>query len=79
MTLFEIGGGYAILGDHSNESKCQFYERAIQDFDKQLTLIKDDTYTAYGKTYSLERLRSEIRKQLDEVRTKFSSAGCQLH
>jgi hypothetical protein len=43
VMLFEIGGACAILGDLSTESKCQFYIRAIKDFDRQLTLIEGDT------------------------------------
>ncbi|HYA64632.1 MAG TPA: hypothetical protein VED66_15615 [Candidatus Sulfotelmatobacter sp.] len=79
VMLFEIGGGYAILGDLSNENKCQFYEKARQDFVRQLTLIKGDSYTAYGKTIPLGRVRAEVRRHLDEVNTKFSSASCQTN
>jgi tetratricopeptide (TPR) repeat protein len=43
---FEIGGGYEILGDLSDKDKCRFYEKARGLFERQLPLIKGDSYTS---------------------------------
>jgi hypothetical protein len=75
-SLFGIGGAYEILGDLSQKDKCQFYGRARSAFDKQLPLIKGDSYTAYGKTVPLEPLRAEIRKHINSVEGKSGQAGC---
>src|SRR6266436_5024566 len=77
-SLFGIGGAYEILGDMSDTDKCRLYEIGRQAFERQLPLIKADTYTAYGKTVPLEPLRADIRKHLDGVNKKSSSAGCQV-
>ena len=74
--LFEIGGGYALLGDLSTAEKCDFYEKARLSFEQQWPLIQSDTYTAFGKTYPLASLRVEVKKHLDSVRQKLSSSGC---
>jgi hypothetical protein len=74
--LFEIGGGYALLGDLSTAEKCEFYEKARLSFERQWPLIQSDTYTAFGKTYPLASLRVEVKKHLDSVRQKLSNAGC---
>jgi tetratricopeptide (TPR) repeat protein len=54
LMLFELGRAYAILGDLSNQSKCQFYKSAIQDFDKQLTLVKGDPTPRTAKRIRLK-------------------------
>jgi tetratricopeptide (TPR) repeat protein len=79
IDLFEIGGAYEILGDVSDKDKCRFYEIARHAFERQLPLIKGDSYTAYGKTIPLEPVRADIRKHLEGVIKKFSGAGCQAH
>ncbi len=78
-SLFGIGGAYEILGDISDKDKCRLYEIGRQALERQLPLIKGDSYTAYGKTVPLEPLRAEIRKHLDAVNKKSSTAGCQAH
>jgi tetratricopeptide (TPR) repeat protein len=77
--LFEVGGAYEILGNISDKDKCRLYETAREAFERQLPLIKGDSYTAYGSTVPLEPLRVEVRKHLDGVNKKSSSAGCQVH
>jgi len=79
VMLFEIGGAYEFLGDISGKDKCRLYEIARQAFERQLPLIKGDSYTAYGHTTPLEPVRADIRKHLDAVSKKYSDAGCQLH
>jgi hypothetical protein len=79
IELFGIGGAYEILGDISDKDKCRFYEIAIRAFERQLPLIKGDSYTAYGKTVPLEPVRGDIMKHLDGVNEKYSTAGCQVH
>ena len=79
LDLDGIGGAYEILGDLSETNKCEFYERAEEEFARQLPLIKGDNYTAYGKTVPLEPLRVEVRKHSDGVNEKYSRAGCQKH
>jgi len=74
--LYGIGGGYEVLGDLSDTGKCNFYEKAQLLFERQIPLIKGDTYTAYGTTVPLEPLRAEVRKHLAAVRQKLSSSGC---
>jgi tetratricopeptide (TPR) repeat protein len=74
--LLGIGGGYEVLGDLSDTEKCKFYEKGQLLFERQLPLIKGDTYTAYGTTVPLEPFRAEVRKHLDAVRQKLSNAGC---
>lgn len=75
-SLFGIGGAYEILGDLSQNDKCRFYGKARSAFDEQLPLIKGDSYTAYGKTVTLEPLRAEIRKHITSVEEKSGQAGC---
>lgn len=75
--LFGIGGAYEILGDISEKEKCRFYEKAREALVRQLSLIKGDSYTAYGKTMQLEPLRAEINKHLESVNAKNSAGGCQ--
>jgi tetratricopeptide (TPR) repeat protein len=77
IELFEIGGAYAVLGDISEKEKCLFYSKAKESFARQLPLIKGDSYTAYGHTFNLERVRADIKKHLDGVNEKYSKAGCQ--
>ncbi|SRR6266436_4008324 len=77
--LFEIGGAYEILGDVSDKDKCRLYEIARQALERQLPLIKGDSFTAYSKSLPLEPLRAEIRKHLDAVNKESSTAGCQAH
>ena len=74
--LFEIGGGYEALGNLPSADKCKFYEKARQLFERQLALVKCDTYTAYGRTFPLEPFRVTVKKHLDFVRQKLSNAGC---
>ena len=74
--LYGIGGGYELLGDLSEAGKCNLYEKAETLFERQVPLIKGDTYTAYGTTIPLEPLRAEVRKHLDAVRKKLSTSGC---
>jgi len=76
IELFEIGGSYALLGDLSDKEKCRFYDKAKESFVRQLPLIKGDSYTAYGHTFNLERIRVDIKKHLDSVNEKYSKAGC---
>ena len=76
--LFEIGGAYELLGDISDKRKCEFYEKAQQSLVRQLRLIKGDSYTAYGRTVSLEPFRREVRKHLDAVNKKSSKTSCQV-
>jgi tetratricopeptide (TPR) repeat protein len=78
VMLFEIGGAYELLGDLSDKDKCRLYGIARQAFERQLPLIKGDSYTAYGKTIPLEPVRAEIRKHLDGVGKKYSDARCQI-
>src|SRR3989442_770974 len=75
IDLYGIGLTYETLGDLSEKDKCQFYGKAKRMLVRQLPLIKGDSYTAYGKTVPLEPLRAEIRKHLDGVNQKSSSAG----
>jgi hypothetical protein len=78
-SLFGIGGAYEILGDISDKDRCRFYEIGRRTLERQLPLIKGDSYTAYGKTVPLEPLRTDVRKHLDAVNKKSSTAGCQAH
>ena len=78
-SLFEIGGAYEILGDVSDKDKCRLYEIGRQALERQLPLIKGDSYTAYGATVPLEPVRAEVRKHLDAVDKKYLAAGCQVH
>jgi tetratricopeptide (TPR) repeat protein len=74
-----IGGAYEIMGDVSEKDKCQLYEKARQAFERDLLLIKGDSYIANGTTIPLEPVRVEIRKHLDAVNKKYAAAGCQVH
>jgi hypothetical protein len=76
--LFGIGGAYETLGDLSQKDKCRFYVKARSAFDEQLSLIKGDSYTAYGKTVALEPVRADIRKHLTSVDDKSAKAGCSI-
>ncbi len=76
LDLFEIGEGYEILADISNQDKCRLYEKARALFVQQLPLIKGDSYTAYGHTTPLEPVRNDVRKHLDAVKGKSLRAGC---
>jgi tetratricopeptide (TPR) repeat protein len=76
LDFFEIGGGYELIGDLPVTEKCECYEKAQQLFERQLPLIQADTYTAFGKTYSLNPLRADVNKHLTAVRQKLSNAGC---
>src|SRR5713226_7817148 len=78
ISLFGIGGAYELLGDMSGKDKCRLYEIGRQALERQLPLIKGDSYTAYGHTTPLEPVRADIRKHLDAVSKKYSDAGCQL-
>src|SRR5260370_34718071 len=64
-SLFGIGGAYEILGDISDKDRCRFYEIGRPPLERQLPLIKGDSYTACGKTVPLEPLRTDVRKHLD--------------
>jgi tetratricopeptide (TPR) repeat protein len=79
VMLFEVGGAYELLGDMSNKDKCRLYEIARQAFERQLPLIKGDSYTAHGHTTQLEPVRGDVRKHLDAVKGESSRAGCQAH
>ena len=76
--LSGIGGGYEILGDLSTKDKCQFYRKARAAFERQVPLIKGDSYTAYGTTMPLEPFRVEVRKRLASVAEKLTQAGCSV-
>jgi hypothetical protein len=78
-SLYGIGGAYEILGDMSDKDKCRLYEIGRQALERQLPLITEDSYTAYGKTVQMEPLRAEIRKHLDGINKKRSDAGCLVH
>jgi hypothetical protein len=78
-SLFEIGGAYEILGDMSDKDKCRLYEIGREAFERQLPLIKGDSFTAYGKTVPLEPLRVGVRKHLNGINKKYADAGCQVH
>lgn len=75
-TLLGIGGAYEVLADLSEKDKCQFYEKARVSFERQLPLIRGDSFTAYGTTVPLEPVRNETRKQLKSVGEKLTEAGC---
>lgn len=79
VDLDEIGLAYEALGDISDKDKCRLYQKAEQDLERQLPLIKGDTYTSYGTTLSLEPLRGEVGRHLHAIDEKSSKAGCQLH
>jgi hypothetical protein len=79
VMLFEIGGGYELLGDASPREKCRLYEKAREVLLRQLPLIKGDAYAAYGHTTRLEPVRADIRKHLNAVNEKYLKAGCQAH
>jgi tetratricopeptide (TPR) repeat protein len=79
LDLDGIGGAYEILGDLSDKSRCEFYQKAKQAFVRQSSLIRGESYTAYGKTTPLEPVRNEIRKHLDQLNEKYTRAGCQPH
>jgi hypothetical protein len=76
--LLGIGVGYEVIGDLSEKQKCEFYGKARAAYERQLPLIKGDSYTAYGTTVPLEPLRTEVRKHLTSVEEKFTHAGCRL-
>jgi|SRR6267142_306150 len=76
--LSGIGGGYKILGDLSQKDKCQYYGKARTAYERQLPLIKGDSYTAYGTTMQLEPFRVDVRKHIKSVEEKFTQAGCSL-
>ncbi len=77
IELFEIGGAYAVLGDLADNERCQFCDKAKESFARQLPLIQGDSYTAYGHTFNLERVRADIKRHLESVNEKYSKAGCQ--
>jgi tetratricopeptide (TPR) repeat protein len=79
LDRFEIGSGYEILGDFSDKDKCRLYERARELFERQLPLIKGDSYTAYGHTTPLEPVRNDVRKHLNAVNEKSTKTGCREH
>ena len=79
VELFGIGGAYQMLGDVADDGKCEYYEKARQSFERQMSLIKGDSYTAYGTTVPLEPLRAEVRRHLQAINEKYSEAGCQAH
>jgi hypothetical protein len=79
VDLFEIGGGYELMGDLPVTEKCEYYKKAQQLFEQQLPLVQADTYTAFGKTYSLNSVRADVNKHLTAVRQKISNAGCEPH
>ena len=76
LDLFEIGGEYELMGDLPVTEKCECYKKAQQLFEQQLPLIQADTYTSFGKTYSLNPLRADVNKHLTAVRKKLSTSGC---
>jgi hypothetical protein len=76
IILFEIGGGYEILGDLSQKDKCRFFGKATALLNEQLPLINGDSYTAYGHTTPLEPVRAEVRKHIAAVEQKSKQAGC---
>jgi hypothetical protein len=78
-SLLGIGGAYELLADMSDKDKCRLYETGRRALERQLPLIKGDSYTADGKTFPLEPLRAEVRKHLDAVNKKSSTAACQVH
>jgi hypothetical protein len=78
LDLFEIGGGYEILANVSDQDKCRLYEKARELFARQLPLIKGDSYTAYGHTTPLEPVRNDVRKHLNVVIEKLSKANCRV-
>jgi tetratricopeptide (TPR) repeat protein len=77
VDLFEIGGSYETLGDIADGDKCPFYQKARELYEKQLPLIKGDSYTTSGKTFSLEPVRRDVRKHLDATNEKLAKAVCQ--
>jgi tetratricopeptide (TPR) repeat protein len=79
IMLFEIGGAYELLGDASDKDKCRLYEIARQTLERQLPLIKGDSYTTYGHTTPLEPVRRDIRKHLEAVKGKSLQIGCHVH
>lgn len=78
IMLFEIGGAYEILGDLSEREKCNSYEKAAAALERQLPLIRGDSYTAYGKTLPLEPVRTDVRKHIKSVSEKLNQAGCNV-
>jgi len=79
VDLFDIGRAYEALGDISDTNKCRFYRKAGQALERQLPLIKGDSYTSYGYTTQLEPLRAEIRKHIEAINGKYLAAACQPH
>lgn len=78
IMLFEIGGAYEILGDLSEREKCNSYEKAAAALERQLLLIRGDSYTAYGKAIPLEPIRTDVRKHIKSVSEKLNQAGCNV-
>ncbi len=76
IDFFEIGSGYEVLGNLPIAERCQFLQKAGELFERQLPLIQSDTYTAFGKTFSLKPLQVNVKKHLDAVRQKLSSLSC---
>jgi tetratricopeptide (TPR) repeat protein len=76
---FEIGGSYELLADIADRDKCRLYATALELLERQLPLIKGESYTAYGHTTPLEPVRRDVRKHLDAINEKSSKAGCQAH
>ena len=76
--LLGIGGGYEVLGELSENDKCQYFSKARKAFQDQWPLIQGDSYTAYGHTTPLEPLRVDVRKHLASVEEKSTQAGCNV-
>ena len=76
--LFGIGGAYKAIGDVSQKDKCEYFVKARKAFQRELPLIKGDSYTASGRTTPLEPLRADIRKHLASVDEKSTQAGCNV-
>jgi tetratricopeptide (TPR) repeat protein len=79
LDLFEIGRGYEVMADISDREKCRLYGKARELFERQLPLIKGDSYTAYGHTTELEPVRHDVKNHLDGVSDKLSKASCQVN
>ena len=76
IRFFTVGHGFASAGDLSSTDSCLYYGRAIKAFEEEAPLLLGDNVTVNGKTFSLVPLRQENGKALEEVRGKFTKAGC---
>ena len=48
-----MGRGFESPGNLTTSNACKYYERAIKDFEDEVSFIQGDTVTSFGHTFEL--------------------------